>query len=216
MVDAVVYIVLSIIEGLIIVFFSFGLFRIDIKDYLKEIVVTVSTISAATYYYSQHETLSQFAPFLNVIALFIAMVIVFRISLLYSLYISVAGAAALLFIQFTFSSVASLVFDLSLNEINSIDWLRYAFQGSTDLVLLSISLVLRRKRLWFTSAPYSSDLTFKLSKSNLLILLASIIGIILIGFTFKLDNMLVGTTLSLICLTTLIYIGIQREKSGEI
>lgn len=216
MIDALVYIVFAIIEGLIIVFFSFGLFRIDVRDYWKEILVTVSTISAATYYYSQNEVLSQYSPFLNIIALFVAMVIVFRISLLYSLYISVTGFAALIFIQFALTTVTNPIFNLSLEEINSIDWLRYSFQATSDLLLLAVSMILRKKRLWFTSVPYSSDLSFKLSKSNLLVLLSSVLAIILSSATLKLDNVLAGTMLSLICLSTLIYIGIQREKSGEI
>lgn len=215
MVDALVYIVLSIVEGLIIVFFSFGLFRIDVKDYWKEIVVTVSSISAATYYYNQHETLSQVSTLLNIIALFLALVIVFRISLLHSLYISVAGFVALLAAQLIFISGTSLVLDIDLAAIRSNDLIRYSLQIAGDILILLISLVLRKKRLWFTFVPYSPEITFKLTKSNLAILMASILGIIILSFVFKFDNLVIGTILALMCITNLIVIGIMTEKRKE-
>lgn len=216
MVEALVYILFSIVEGLIIVYFSFGLFRIKAMDYWKEILVTVSTISAATYYYSLNDALANVAPLLNILALFLALVLVFRISLLHSLYIAVAAAMGLLTIQFLLAKIGGFFLDMTLDEIRAIDWLRFSFQITSDSILLLISNYLQRKRLWFVFVPYESKLTFNLSKLNLMVLLSSVLGIILLSNTMKLDNLTMGTLLSLFCLAILIYVGIKIEMSDEV
>lgn len=214
MMDALVYILFSIVEGLIIVFFSFGLFRIRAMDYWKEILVTVSTISAATYYYSVSESLASIAPLLNIIALFLALVLVFRISLLHALYISVTGFVSLLLIQLALTSMTTALLNLSLDEIKSADWMRFTFQGISDLTLLVASVLLRKKRLWFVFVPYTSEITFKLSKLNSLMLLSSTLGIVLLSTFLNLDNILAGVILSLLCFSNLIYVGIKIERSS--
>lgn len=216
MVEALVYILFSIVEGLIIVFFSFGLFRIRIMDYWKEIVVTVSAISAATYYYSLSESLSTIAPLLNSIALFLALVLIFRISLLHSLYISVTGLVSLLLIQLALASIASNLLNMSLEEIKSLDWMRFTFQGVSDAFLLTLSLYLRKKRMWFVFVPYTPELTFKLSKSNVILLLSSVFGIILLSTFLNLNNIVIGVILSLLCISNLIYVGIKIERGEEV
>lgn len=213
MTEALVYILFSIVEGLIIVYFSFGLFRIRAIDYWKEIVVTVSTISAATYYYSMNETLASIAPMLNIIALFLALVLVFRISLLHSLYISVTGFMALLAVQVVFITLASIVLNIELTEIRTLDSVRYFLQIAGDITILVVSILLKKYRLWFTFVPYSPELTFKLTKSNLSILMSCVIGIVILTSLYNFDNLIIGTVLSLMCIANLITIGVKKERS---
>ncbi|MWV44899.1 hypothetical protein GRF59_14855 [Paenibacillus sp. HJL G12] len=214
--NALVYILFSMIDGMAIFFFAFGFFRIKIVDYWKEIIITNIVISIGTYFYSENIILSNLSPLLNLIIFMAALLFFFRISLFSSFRIAGLGFLAQTLILGLVISVSCLALNINLNELKSNDYIKYPVQVIGDIGTIALSLFLRKKRIWMTNLPYSYSFKFKPSRPNMLIFIATILGIFVISKASSIDNIYTGLLFWLICLINLLFMEVKKEMRGEI
>lgn len=215
MTEALVYIAFSVFEGFTVFFFAFGLFRISLQDYWKEVLIAIISISLGTYFYSEYDSLSVMSPLFNMTAMILFLTFLFRMSLLHSFYIVSTSFVTLFVLQGIALSTIGTLAGLTLETIKETDILRYTFQLTTDISLFGLSVLLRKQGWWFTFVPYHSKLIFKMNISNLSILFASILGIAATGMVFNIDSIAMGTVFWCICVSQLVYIGVKKEIRGE-
>ncbi|MFI2856862.1 hypothetical protein ACH6EH_06950 [Paenibacillus sp. JSM ZJ436] len=214
MLDAIIYVTMSMIEGFILFFFAFGLFRIDLRDYWKEVGIAVTTISLGTFFYSTSDALSPISPLLNMSAMILFLIILFKLPMLHSFYVVATTFIVVLVMQgITVASVGNIA-NLTLAEIKNNDHLRYSFQLTTDLLILCLSVFLRKKKLWYTFIPYGKQ-KVKLTISNALLLMTSAFGIAIASTALNMNNFIIGTIFWSSFAALIIYIGIRKEASGN-
>lgn len=157
MLDALVYIMFSMVDGLAIIIFAFGSFKIDLKTYWKEILISSAVISVCNFFLSRHDTLSNYSPILSMTLMFIFLLFLFRISVLSSVRITVIGFVAQTPTQGIMIYATSLLIGKNLETIKSDDFLRSALQLISGIALVYISVLLRKNRkyflFWFKQAP---------------------------------------------------------------
>lgn len=209
--NSIIYVIASIIEGFSIFFFAFGLFRVSIREYWREVVLTTLIISLTTYFYKDHALLSSISPVLNILLMIFFLFILFKLPLLHSVYIVVTSFVVMLAVQGLSVAIVNLVFHVGLAYIREIDLLRYTFQLSTDFVIFLVSLILRRFNIWFTFVPYHRTIRFKVSTINLSLLVSSLIGIAIMFSAFRIDNIVAGSIFWIIYSLCLLLVGYKKE-----
>lgn len=208
--DTLVYIVFSCFEGLAIFYYAFSIFRLDLRGSEKETFFTIIAISIATYFYHESTLLSNVSLVLNIIALVLFLIFLFRLPLFHALLISVLSFVSLLIIQ----GLTTLISGISLDVIMGTDWIRYSFQSVTDIILFTIGLILKKRTFGFTFVPTRYVVKFKPSSLNVSIFVVSILALIVIGVAFNL-NLYIGTFFWIVCFAGLIFLGINKEMSNE-
>lgn len=205
------YILLSCIEGIAYFFLTFGLFRIKISEYLKEIVVTILIVSIGTYLLADNPVISQFIPLINIIALIVFLVCFFKVSIPHTFLITISGYITCMIIQWGIIQIADIVGGINLTEIKNSEFLKAFFQILSSGTIITISSILRRYKLWFTFVPYSTSINFRMTKSNLTLLLATTIILFIFGSTLKYSALIFGFSIWIICFVTLFIVSIRRE-----
>lgn len=211
--NALAYILLSILDGIAIFTFSFGSFRVKIKDYWKEILITNIIISIGSYFQKEKEVLSTLTPAINIIILLLALILIFRISLLASLRISVFGFVAQLIFQSIIAIIFMIVTNMRFGEVTN--QFGYAVQIIGDLSMISLSLVLQKRKIWFTTLPYSYTYKFKISRLNVVIFITSLVAILLMNKS-NFDDIYLCLTFWGACFVNLLVAEIKKEVRGEI
>lgn len=211
--NALVYILLSMLDGIAIFTFSFGSFRVRIKDYWKEILITNMIISTGAYFQRENELLSNITPVINIIILLLALLFIFRISLLASLRISVFGFVAQLIIQSLVAIVFMLVANIKFNEATT--QFGYAVQIIGDVAMIMLSLILQNRKMWFTTLPYRYTYKFRISFLNVLIFITSILAIILMNKA-NFNDIYLCLVFWTICFINLLCAEMKKEARGDI
>lgn len=205
------YILLSCIEGIAFLFLTFGLFRIKIREYLKEIVMSILVVSVGTYLLSDNPAISQFIPLINIIALIVFLVCFFKVLIPHTFLITISGYITCMIIQWGIIQVADIVGGIDLTDIKNSEFLKAFFQLLSSAIIITISSFLRRYKLWFTFVPYSTSLNFRMTKSNLTLLIATTIILFIFGSTLKYSALIFGFSIWIICFITLFTVSIRRE-----
>ncbi|WP_413986419.1 hypothetical protein [Paenibacillus polymyxa] len=211
--QALLYILLSALEGFVVFYFAFSIFRINIKENLYEILITNIMISIATYFYSLEPVTSNLSPFFNMIAMILCLIFIFKISPLYSIFTAVLSLVVILVIQSLFVWFMYPVTHLSLADIKNNDFLRYTYQIGSDTIIFLLAKRLVKKGLWFSFISYNFSMKFSLTKINLLITIIPICVMVLVGITYDLNKFLFGSIIWLLCFINLLYMGIRMERS---
>jgi hypothetical protein len=208
--DALVYIFFSTLEGLVIMYCSLSIFRVNIKIYFREAILTSIMISCGTYFYIGTNFESS-SVFINAVMLMIAYLFIFRISLLPSIYIPIFGFVAFLVLQGLFISIISYGFNISLEKIKSIEALRYFIQVATDLIILSLFKGLEKRRICFTFVPFDYSIKIKRNKANVALLISSFLGAALLGTALRFDSLIIGTLFWIVGFVVIVYVGYKKE-----
>ncbi|OZB98076.1 hypothetical protein [Paenibacillus sp. XY044] len=214
--NALVYILFSMLDGIAIFTFSFGFFRLKMMDYWKEIIITNLVISIGTFFYSENNLLSNLSPFINLIIFIAALIFFFRISFFSAFRVAGCGFLAQTVILGLVLSITCLVLNISLNEIKEHDYIKYPLQVIGDIGTVLLSLVLRKKKIWMTNLPYSYSFKFKPSRINVLIFIATIIAALVISRASSINNIYLGLIFWIICFVNLLFMEIKKEMRGEI
>ncbi|MNW64011.1 hypothetical protein D3C74_422550 [compost metagenome] len=83
-----------------------------------------------------------------------------------------------------------------------------------DILIILISLYLRRRALWFTTLPYQYTIKFKLSVSNALLFIVSIFGISVMSVSIF-SNILWSMLFWVICFSILLIIEYRKQRRCE-
>ncbi|MET3209742.1 UNVERIFIED_CONTAM: hypothetical protein ABIC26_002689 [Paenibacillus sp. PvR008] len=210
--SAFIYILMSLFEGVVVFYFAFSVFRINIKEYLFEIIITNILISVATYFYSLDPMMSNLAPLLNMLTLTLCLIAFFRVSSRHAFFAAVLTLIVFLVVQSLSVWVMYPFTGLTLENIKSNNFLRYTYQIGSDIIIFLLANILVQKRLWFSFISYNFTIKFSLTKNNILITVIPSCIMILVGFTYDINNLLLGSIVWTICFFNLLFIGIKMER----
>ncbi len=211
MFEALLYILASCLEGIAFFVITFGIFRISLSDYTKEVIVTISIVSLGTYLLSDHQVAAQFTPLINLIILIIFLILFFRVSLPHTILMMVSGYIVCMIVQWGLIKCSEMITGINLVEIKDSASLSITYQIISSTVLIVISVILRRLSLWFTFIPYATTLSFKMTKSNIIILTTATSILFIFGITLKYSSLIFGFSIWLVCLIALLTISFRRE-----
>ncbi|OMD66778.1 hypothetical protein [Paenibacillus odorifer] len=214
--EALLYIILSMFDGLAIFIFAFGTFKINLKDYWKEIVFTSAIISTGTYFMNEHEAFSSFTPFICLVFLTASLLLYFRISIFSSIRVALVGFVAQIVIQGLFVLICTKLFQIDLSDIQGNRMLGGSIQVISDGTLIGISLMLRKNKRYFTTLPYDYSYYIKFSKINIIILIGSLVVLVMTYNMFNFNNIYVEIVFWLICFINIILFEYVKEARSEI
>lgn len=209
-----IYAMMSLLDGITIFMFAFGCFKVSLRDYWKEIVVSNILISVGTFFMRSNETISGFMPLVCFIALTVLLTFYFRIRPWSSIKLGIYGFAAQFVSQIT---VAILIMFASGNGYkDTVSEFGFYIQLIGDISLVVLTLVLQRRKLWYTTMPYDYTFKIKFTKVNLI---SIIIGLASVGLLYNvktIENVYLGLLFWIICLVNIIFIDIVKEKSEAV
>lgn len=206
-----IYALMSLFDGISIFMFAFGCFKVSLRDYWKEILVSNILISIGTFLMRSNEVISGVSPFISFMLLVALLTFYFRIRPLSSIKLSIYGFGAQFISQMT---VAILLMAASgLSYSNTISSFGSYIQLIGDSVLVILTLVLQRRRIWYTTLPYDYTFKIKINKTNILSITIGLVAIILLYNVKQIENVYLGLLFWMICLINIIFIDVVKEKS---
>lgn len=207
------YAVMSLMDGITIFIFAFACFKVSFKDYWKEIVVTNVLISIGTFLLRDDEFILGFVPLLCFALLVASLTFYFRIKWWVSLKLALYGFLAQIISQLTVASAFMLIDGSTFNEASGTYGAYIQFIGNVTIVTLT--LILRKNRLWFTTMSHDYNFRIKLNKINIFSILVSVVTISLLYNIKSVDNIYLALCFWGVCLLNLMYIDIKKERSGS-
>ncbi|ASA22691.1 hypothetical protein B9T62_18980 [Paenibacillus donghaensis] len=214
--SALLYILFSMIDGLSIFIFAFGSFKVRLRNYWREILLTVLVISIGNYYISTHDSLKDYEPLISITILFLSLILYFRISVFSSLRLTLMGFVGQAVIQGFLIMVTSYVTDIRFNEIKNNDFLRPSLQIISAIILISVTLLLRKLKKHFTTLPNDYTYRIKFTKINNVILLTSACVMLMFINIYNFNNVILEIIFWILCLINIFILETKKEKRDEI
>jgi|GEM_PF-6805614 len=209
--EDILYTLMSLLDGITIFMFAFGCFKISFRDYWKEILVTNLVISIGTFLLRNNSFMISVIPLLCLALLIVSLTFYFRITVWSSIKLAVYGFVAQIIAQLIANSIFMVSFNLNYTE--SLHTHGQWVQLIGDGLLIAITLILQKRRIWFTTMPYDYTFKLKLNKINILSLLISCVIISFLYNIKTIENVYLGLVFWGICLINLMYLDIKKEKS---
>ncbi|QNR65465.1 hypothetical protein IAQ67_16375 [Paenibacillus peoriae] len=211
--EMVKYILFSMLDGIAIFTFGFGMYQVKLRDYWIQFIIASLCISVGTCLYKNYGLPTNIAPVVNILFMILFLIVLFRISLLSSLRISGIAFLSQLIIQGLVAVILMFImkrpFDFIANTYGEM------VQLVGDILMVIISLYLRKRALWFTTLPYQYSIKFRLNISNTLLFIASIFGISVMSVSIF-RNIIWSLLFWVICFVFLIVIEYRKEIRNEI
>lgn len=203
---------ISTIEGLAIFMVIFSLFKIPYKgENLLYISLISLVISGIMYGVHKEFHLGNYAPFINLVLVFIFIIWIFNKPLLESVYLSTVTMLSVLTLQGIIALVGKFGFGILLVTAQKSTYYLTIYQLIEIFVLFLIAFIINKSNL---SIFHSNGKMKKISKHNLndvLLAAMSIIAVFLImmftGQPIRLGIFFVG-----ICLIMMIILGSYKQK----
>lgn len=206
-----VYALMSLLDGITIFMFAFGCFKVSLKDYWKEILVTNVIISIGTFYLKSNEAMSSFIPIICFILLAISLTFYFRIRPWSSIKLAIYGFGAQFISQMVVAILMMVASGLSYGDtLNSFGIL---IQLIGDSFLIVLTLILRKRRIWYTTLPYDYTFKIKLNRANVFSITLGLLAVLILYNVKQIENVYLGLFFWLICLINIIFIDVVKEKS---
>lgn len=206
-----VYALMSLLDGITIFMFAFGCFKVSLKDYWKEILVTNVIISIGTFYLKSNEAMSSFIPIICFILLTISLTFYFRIRPWSGIKLAIYGFGAQFISQMVVAILMMVASGLSYGDtLNSFGIL---IQLIGDSFLIVLTLILRKRRIWYTTLPYDYTFKIKLNKTNVFSITLGLLAVLILYNVKQIENVYLGLFFWLICLINIIFIDVVKEKS---
>jgi hypothetical protein len=215
MLDAIIYVGFSAFETFCVLYIILAIARLQIKDYLKEMIFGIIVISVSSYLFKEVGVLNNITPMLNLILILLILVFVFKISLKHSMIVVVIGYIIALIIQGIILYTPIVLSSVTFKEIKGNDITRYTFQTISAITIFLIGLQLKRKNIGFVFVPYAPSLKFKLTKNNLNILYLLGATLIITGSILEIGKMYIGIFLLIVLFNFALFMGLRRER-GDI
>ncbi|PYY28285.1 hypothetical protein PIL02S_03436 [Paenibacillus illinoisensis] len=191
---------------------AFGFFKVSLKDYWKEILVTNVIISIGTFLVHTNTTLSSFIPLMCFVLLVASLTFYFRISIWSSIKLAFYGFVSQIVAQLVVTGMFMFSFEKTYR--GALDEFGFYVQLVGDLFLIASTLILRKRKMWFTTMPYDYTYKMKLNRINLFSLALAVVMVVSL-YNFEVSNILVAIIFWTICFLNLLFIDIKKERSGE-
>ncbi|ODA08202.1 hypothetical protein [Paenibacillus polymyxa] len=206
------YIIFSMLDGMAIFIFGFGMYSIKLRDYWVQFIVSSLCISVGTLLYVEYDLPTRVAPIASLLLLIIFLVILFKLSPLSSLRISGISFLVQMILQTLTALILASTLNIDFFETTKEYGILIQFLGDTVMVI--ISLILRKRSIFFTTLPYQYTLKFKINTSNIILFIVSLLGIALMTKpTF--NNMTSSVVFWIAIFVLLILIERRKEIKNE-
>lgn len=206
------YIIFSMLDGMAIFIFGFGMYSVKIRDYWIQFIVSSLCISVGSYLYMDYSFPNRIAPVTNLIFMILFLVGLFKLSPLSSLRISGISFLVQMILQTLTALILALILKIDFFTTTKDYGILIQFLGDTIMIL--ISFVLRKRSIFFTTLPYQYTLKFKINVSNVVLFIISLIGMsVMTKPTF--DNMTISVVFWIIIFVLLILIERRKEIKNE-
>ncbi|MBE7896179.1 hypothetical protein G7L40_20245 [Paenibacillus polymyxa] len=206
------YIIFSMLDGMAIFIFGFGMYSVKIRDYWIQFIVSSLCISVGSYLYMEYGFPNRIAPVTNLICMILFLVILFKLSPLSSLRISGISFLVQMILQTLTAVILALTLKIDFFTTTKDYGTLIQFLGDSTMIL--ISLALRKRSVFFTTLPYQYTLKFKINVSNVVLFIISLIGVsVMTKPTF--DNMTISVVFWIIIFVLLIFIERRKEIKNE-
>lgn len=170
--NVLLFLLVSMLEWLALIFLSFTMFKIEIRGYRGQIAFTAFLLSLLSYILIVTLDLVTFATFLQPPVVFMFYWQMFRIPSFYAGLIMTNGYLAyILVVTLVYAAVQMFGIVIAPDTL----WNFFA-QALTAVIALIISWGIYRFRLGYTFVPYGEHANVKLTKTNLYLLLFTLIG----------------------------------------
>jgi hypothetical protein len=198
------YILFSTIEYSSLFVLMLALFRFQIKEYIKEILLA-SVINAVIALLLNYIGLQPISMFVKILFVMLCLIFIFKEKLLKSLWILVYGYALFMLIQ---TSLVGILFYYNLLDMANID--QYSFNSRlllmiTVVIVYSISIFIRKSNEGFGFSFHK-----KLFNSSKKLFIASSLTVLLITssivFLFFENGNIINFTVNLLISTVFIFI----------
>ncbi|QWU14341.1 hypothetical protein SAMN04487895_101643 [Paenibacillus sophorae] len=214
--SALVYILFSMIDGVSILTFAFGSFKVDLKSYWKEIFLTAFIISTGNYFLSQHDNFQNYTSVFSLILLFLSLLFYFRISVFSSIRLTIIGFVSQAIIQLVLVLITTMVIHTNISEIQENDFLRCLLQIISGSIMILSSVLMRRKRLYFTTLPYDYSYKIKFTKVNTILILSSIVVVIMFLNISRFNNIIVEILFWILCIFNIYVLETKKQMRDDI
>lgn len=208
------YALMSLLDGITIFMFAFGCFKVSFKDYWKEILVSNVLISVGTFLMRSNEAISGVIPLICFVLLAVLLTFYFRIRPGSSIKLAIYGFGAQFISQI---SVAILMmFASGLSYSVTLSSFGFYIQLIGDSMLIVLTLVLQRRRIWYTTMPYDYTFKIKINKTNVISITIGLLAIILLYNVKQIENVYLGLLFWMVCLMNIVFIDVVKEKSESV
>ncbi|WP_186331656.1 hypothetical protein [Paenibacillus xylanexedens] len=211
MMSDLLYAAMSLMDGITIFMFAFACFKVSFKDYWREIVTTNILISIGTFLLKDNEYILGFVPVICFVSLVASLTFYFRIKWWSSLKLAAYGFAAQIISQLSIASIFMLVEKITFTEASQAYGTFIQLIGNIFIIFLT--LILKQKRIWFTTMSHDYNFKIKLNKINMYSILVSILAIALLYNVNSVNNIYLALCFWGVCLLNLMYIDIKKERN---
>ncbi|PZT57428.1 hypothetical protein [Paenibacillus silvae] len=211
MMSDLLYAVMSLMDGITIFMFAFACFKVNLKDYWKEIVMTNILISIGTFLLKDNEYILGFVPVLCFVSLVASLTFYFRIKWRSSLKLAAYGFAAQIISQLSIALIFMLIDKITFAEASQAYGTFIQLIG--NVFIITLTMILKQKRIWFTTMSHDYNFKIKINRINIYSILVSIVIIVLLYNVNSVDNIYLALCFWGICLLNLMYIDIKKERN---
>ncbi|PYI51558.1 hypothetical protein [Paenibacillus flagellatus] len=209
------FVLVSMLEWFALILLTFTMFKLDIRDYVGQIVFSSFLLALVSYVLIVTLDLLVFATFLQPPIVFIFYWQMFRIPVFYAGLIMTNGYLAyILLTTIVYNTVQLFGLILKPDTLSN-----FSAQALTAFVAMLAAWLIHKFRVGYTFVPYGDRANVRLNKINMRLLLFTVVGYVVMtsfNFLYFLGNykqlVLVPVILSL---GVLQYWVLKREISNE-
>lgn len=208
MLDILLFFFFSTLEYLSIYLLMFTLFRFQIKHHIKGIIVMILVLNCLSYMFRYVIPLSDFAPIIQLVTVAVGLLIIWKISWVYSLLMTILGYGSYIVIQTLCLFTAKWLGVInSFDEFQSPDGggvttLGYIMQLVSVVISLFICLLIPLFRRAYTFVRDGLEFNLK-NKVNKAILSLVVVSGLSITFLFYIYER-IGLAITSLCLSVII------------
>lgn len=212
-----VFTIVSSVEYVAIFTLMFSLFRIRFHGYKPHLVLVCLSLSYLSFTLRQ-DSLTLYAPFVQILLLIVLMWLLFRFQVFYAAIMTVFGYLGYSFVQLTVYYISThLIPDAGLFRLEV-----YSVAIISAFVTYFISVIIRRKNWGFSFVPHNEEGSVNYrQRENVQLLVAMILSIIgfIVTYSFALTlnttfSFIITLAFLILSVTILIYISHKKEEAS--
>lgn len=214
MLDFLASVLATTIEGASLFYFTLIAFRFKPREHLNAIIIANLLVAISNYLMEKYNFFYDYTPLLNILIMLIIFVLLFQISLLYSIVMSLAAFVSI----FALQGIAILIFNffnqVTLQQLRLED-VKYVLQSITGVCFILIGYFLQKWRIGFTKVPFTRSFRIKLTKFNTLMIMSFVFLLCIMSIIIKYNNLLLACTICSLLSVMLTYSLYRKEKCDD-
>jgi hypothetical protein len=209
---AFTFLTFSLIEALSIIVFIMLMFRFNVKTYWKDIIMTGTLLTLASYLSRFVFDIPQFAPVIFLVLLILFLTIIFKVIWYYASMMGIFGYSVSAAIQY------ALIFSphnlLTLEEMIANPLLGGIVQLTTAIITIVIGYIVYKRRSHFNFVPTYDGNLFRVKGERKFALRVSIIAMVLlvVAFMFRYIDPIIHLVSLVVIVGVILHILYSKES----